>query len=118
MVKKLAFWLIASAFIMLGLPWLAVTFAPGDAGMAICFLLFFGVNPIYALAAGALAGRDVRRLWSLSIIPSALFLLGAWLLFSPKEALFLLYAGVYLVLAVVAMALSGWILRRFRTSPR
>lgn len=37
--------LAVSAAVMVLLPWLTVTFVRGDAAMAVCFLLFFGVNP-------------------------------------------------------------------------
>ncbi len=30
---------LVSAAVMVGLPWLAVAFAPADAGMAVCLLL-------------------------------------------------------------------------------
>lgn len=52
MKKNFILWLAVSAVIMLVLPWLAVTFVKGDAGMAACLLLFFAVNPIYSVAMG------------------------------------------------------------------
>ena len=54
-MKKMMPWIIASAVIMLVFPWLAVTFVKGDGGMAVCFILFFALNPIYAIFAGAQA---------------------------------------------------------------
>ena len=50
-MKKMIPWIIASAVIMLVFPWLAVTFVKGDGGMAVCFILFFALNPIYAIFA-------------------------------------------------------------------
>ena len=44
-MKPLIFWSILAMLLMIGCPWLAATFA-GSAGMAVCLLLFFGVNPI------------------------------------------------------------------------
>ncbi len=41
MNKNMIIWFAVSAVLMLALPWLAVTFVKGDAGMAVCFLLFF-----------------------------------------------------------------------------
>lgn len=41
MKKVYILWSIVSAMIMLMLPWLAVTFVKGDAGMAACLILFF-----------------------------------------------------------------------------
>ena len=44
MKKNIILWLAVSAVVMLALPWLAVTLVKGDAGMAVCFLLFFALN--------------------------------------------------------------------------
>ncbi len=57
MNKNMIIWFAVSAVLMLALPWLAVTFVKGDAGMAVCFLLFFAVNPIYCVIAGTFAER-------------------------------------------------------------
>ena len=102
-------WLIVSAAVMLALPWLAVTFAKGDAGMAVCFLLFFAVNPMYSVIVGIAAGKDRKHLWSLPIISAAMFLIGTWILFAMGETAFILYAMVYLVLGIAAMLISMFI---------
>ena len=73
MNKNMIIWFAVSAVLMLALPWLAVTFVKGDAGMAVCFLLFFAVNPIYCVIAGTFAGKDMRQLWSLPLVSAALF---------------------------------------------
>ena len=91
------------------LPWLAVTFVPGDAGLAACFMLFFGVNPLLAACMGVLAGW--RRQWWWPVSVAAAFLLGAWLVFAPGETAFLLYAGVYLTLGLAAMAVTRLVRR-------
>ena len=49
MKQNIILWLAASAVVMLMFPWLAVAFVKGDAGMAVCFLLFFAVNPLYSV---------------------------------------------------------------------
>ncbi len=76
MKKNTILWMAASAVVMLAFPWLAVTFVKGDAGMAVCFLLFFAVNPVYSAIIGTFAGKDIRRLWSLPVISAMLFLIG------------------------------------------
>ena len=60
-------WLAVSVVVMLVMPWAAVTFVKGDAGMAVCFLLFFVIAPIYSVAIGGLAGKDRKHLWSLPV---------------------------------------------------
>ena len=59
--QKMIFWFLLSAVVMLLLPWLAVTFIKGDGGMAVCFILFFAVNPIYSVTAGVFAGKNGKR---------------------------------------------------------
>ena len=105
-MKKLISWTILTALLMVGCPFLAVTFA-GSAGMAVCFLLFFAVNPIYSIFCGAFAGRDIKTLLSLPILNALLFLAGVWLFFEPGEPAFLLYACCYLAIGITAMLISA-----------
>ena len=79
-MKKMIAWLIASAAILLALPWLAVTIVKSDAGMAVCLFLFFVLNPIYAICTGAYAGKDIKRFWVLPVITALFFLAAAMLL--------------------------------------
>ena len=112
MKKKIIFWLAVTAVIMLALPWLAVTFVKGDAGMAACFVLFFAVNPIYSVVIGIFAGKDMKHLWSLPVISAVLFLVGAWVFFDMGETAFILYAVVYLALGIAAMLISMFIRKK------
>lgn len=105
-MKSISFAILFSAAVMLGLPWLAVTFAADDAGMALCFLLFFAVDPIFSIAMGFYAGKDETRRWFLPLLTPLLFLAGCWLLFDSGERSFLLYAGIYLLLGCAAMIVS------------
>ena len=112
MKKNIILWLAASAVVMLAFPWLAVTFVKGDAGMAVCFLLFFAVNPLYSMIIGAFAGKDVKHLWSLPVISAVLFLIGTWIFFDMGETAFILYAAVYLVIGIMAMLISMFIRKK------
>ena len=111
-MKKLILWIIASALIMLAFPWLAVTFIKGDGGMAVCFILFFALNPIYVICAGVYAGKDKKRLWALPILTALFFLAGTWLFFDMCEKAFVLYALVYLFLGAAAMLISMFIKKK------
>ena len=112
MKKNIILWLAASAVVMLAFPWLAVTFVKGDAGMAVCFLLFFAVNLLYSVLIGAFAGKDVKHLWSLPVISAVLFLIGTWIFFDMGETAFILYAAVYLVIGIMAMLISMFIRKK------
>ena len=111
-MRKITLWLIASAAIMLALPWLAVTFIKGDGGMAACLVLFFALNPIYAVFTGIYAGRDIKRLWALPTITALFFLAGSWLFFDIGEKAFVLYASVYLFLGAAAMLISVFVKKK------
>ncbi len=112
MKKNIILWLAASAVVMLAFPWLAVTFVKGDAGMAVCFLLFFAVNPLYSVLIGVFAGKDVKHLWSLPVISAVLFLIGTWIFFDMGETAFILYAAVYLIIGIMAMLISMFIRKK------
>ena len=112
MKKNIILWLAASVVVMLAFPWLAVTFVKGDAGMAVCFLLFFAVNPLYSVIIGAYAGKDVKHLWSLPVISAVLFLIGTWIFFDMGETAFILYAAVYLIIGIMAMLISMFIRKK------
>ena len=107
-MERLLVWMILALFLMLGCPWLAVTFA-GSMGMAVCFLLFFSINPLFAVVTGVLAGKKVKRLWSLPIIMAGLYLAGVWLFFEMGEPAFFIYDACYFVISVVAMLVSAFV---------
>lgn len=101
-------WLLWAVFVMIGLPFLAVKLVPGDAGMAVCFLLFFAVNPVFS----AVSGWCCRGCWWLPVAVSGLFLLGVWVFFDLGETAFLWYAACYLALGWAAMGVSRLLRRK------
>lgn len=102
------YWLLSAILLMIGCPYLAVTFA-SDAGMAICFILFFAVNPLFSVISGLWAGNHANRLYGVPFITAILFLVGAWSFFDTSEPLFLIYSGIYLFLGLIAMILRSTI---------
>ena len=94
----------AIAFVLLvGLPGLIVLFVHSDAAMAACFLLFYAIDPVFAIAAGMFAGKDPRRLWFLPILIPILFIAGTWLCFDFADPAFTGYAFLYFLLGAVTM---------------
>lgn len=106
--------LILIGIVMFVCPWAAVTFAPGDAGMAVCFLLFFGLNSLCSLYVGIYAGMNVKTRWYLPIVNAAAFLLSAWILFDPTEQVFKGYAIAYLILGLLSMVVTVFVVRGIR----
>lgn len=102
MRKNFIYQLTASALVMLLLPWLAVTFIKGDAAMAVCFLLFYAINPVFCIFTGIFAGKNGKSCRSLPAITAVLFLLGTWIFFDMGETAFILYAGIYFFLGMLS----------------
>ena len=101
--KPAVLWMAAALLLFLILPWLIVTLIRSDAGMAACLLLFYAVDPIFAIAAGMFAGKRPRELWFVPILVPLLFLLGSWLCFDFGQPDFIPYALMYLLLGGTTM---------------
>ena len=111
--KKITAAIAACIAVMFGLPFLAVQFAPAQAAMAVCILLFYAVNPTFVIGVGIYAGRDVRNMWGVPFAASLMFLLSAWSLFDMREMVFAVYAGIYLLFGVLAMGATAFFLGRY-----
>ncbi|MGM9590550.1 MAG: hypothetical protein ACI3V0_10315 [Faecousia sp.] len=113
-MKKTIIPLVIIFLVMFGCPWAAVTFAPGDAAMAICFVLFFGLNPLGSLYVGIWSGLAVKGRWYWPMVNAAAFLLSAWALFTPEEPAFGGYAIAYLAVGFLAMIVTVFVVRGIR----
>lgn len=113
-MKKIVVSLAVIALIMFVLPWAAVTFAPADAGMAIMFVLLFGLNSAESMFVGIFAGLAVKQRWYLPIVNAAAFLLGVWTVFDWGNPDFQGYAVAYLAVALVAMLATILVVHNIR----
>lgn len=113
-MKKNIAAIIAILIVMVGFPWATVTFAAHDAGMAICFILFFGANAMFSLYVGIFAGLQVKHRWFLPFVNAAVFLLGVWTVFDWGNPDFYGYAAAYLAVALVAMLATIVVVRNVR----
>lgn len=94
--------ILLSVLIMILLPFLAVTFVKGDNGMAICFVLFYAINPLFSIYIGYSTDK-----WIYPIVNSLLFLVGTWIFFDMGEIAFIYYAIVYLLLGLITMLIKN-----------
>lgn len=94
--------MLLSAIIMILLPFLVVTFVKGDNGMAICFILFYAINPLFSIYLGYKADK-----WIYPVVNSLLFLVGTWIFFDIGEIAFVYYAMVYLILGLITMFIKN-----------
>lgn len=92
--------LAASLVVMLLIPALIVTNAPSNAGMIVCIVLFFAVDPAFCLAAAIFAGWDLRRRWFTALFPPIAFLISTGAVFSADAGGFMVYFVIYLAISV------------------
>ena len=85
-MNKFSAWFIATIIVMIGFPWLAVTFAGS-------------------------AGKNIKQLWMIPMVVAGLYLAGVWMFFEMGESAFLLYAGIYLLIGIVAMFISAFYIK-------
>lgn len=113
-MKKNIWAILAMVLVMFGLPGAAVAFAPHDAGMAIAFILFFGLNPAESMFVGIYSGMDLKHRWYLPAVNAALFLLGAWMVFDWGNPDFYGFCLAYLAVALVSMLTTVIVVRNIR----
>lgn len=107
MKNKHLMWLIMSVAIMLLLPFLVVTFVAADAGMFVCFIMFFVINPIYSAVLGIFGGKNIKSMWYHPIILAVLFLIGIFIIFETFDIIFVAYAVVYLAIGIAFMLVNS-----------
>lgn len=103
-------WITVTVAVMFALPFCVARFAPADAGMALCMIIFLIVNPVHSAILGFCCGKNIRQMWNLPLVSSVAFLAGAWLFFDIKEAWFIIYASVYLIIGWAAMGAHKYLI--------
>ena len=112
-MKKILLWCALAAVMMLGLPWVAVTFG-SESDMGFTILLLFVIDPWFCVLGGCFAGWNPKAFWMLPLIAIGFFLAGAWIFLSWGDSAFLLYSGCYVVVSGVAMLLSALVKKLIR----
>ena len=104
LLKHPGFLWSAAAFALFALiPWLVCFVIRSDAAMAICFILWYAIDPVFAIAAGMFAGRDPRRMWYVPLLIPALFILASWTCFEWGDPAYITYALMYLLMGGTTM---------------
>ena len=100
-MKKFLIWFLATAALMIGLPFILTKVFAWENAIALCFLLFYAGNPLFSIVSGVVAGADLKHNWYLILLPPLLFLAGVFLLFDWKEKIFYRLALIYLIIGIV-----------------
>lgn len=113
MKKSTIIWLLCTAAFMIALPWGAVSL-PSEFSFAAIILLFFTIDPIFALAMGIYAGYAPADRWWFPLAEAGLYLCGAWIFVDWLEPAFLLYAAVYTIVGFLAMVFTAAIRKSWK----
>ncbi len=105
-MKKNICWTVASIGVLFVLPLLAANFA-GQSGMALCFILFYAVNPVLFVLQGISLGKTFKKSFFIPLVSSVIYLISMWLVFDMGETDFIIYSAVYFVVGTVVMAITG-----------
>ena len=92
--------------VLLIAPLAVLNFANPMDGMGLMFLLFFAVNPIASIFVGILSGASVKKLWWTPLLFGVMFLLCWWLALQEIVLDLVVYAVIYLLLGMIAMAVT------------
>ena len=102
-MNKFLTYLMVTAFIMIGIPWIVVSFIKGDMGVKACMILFYAVCPLYSIIVGLYAGKNVKIRFILPLLTAAFFLGGIWMFFDFGDDKYKLFAAGYLMLGIIFM---------------
>ncbi|MBR5506450.1 MAG: hypothetical protein IKV88_00190 [Clostridia bacterium] len=105
-MKKCIKWVIFSFAVLFALPLLAAKLA-GSSGMALCFIMFFAINPIFFVAEGIASGKEIKKHWYMPFGSALIYLLSMWMVFDMGESAFLLYAGTYFAIGTIVMLITS-----------
>ena len=105
-MKKSIKWVILSFIVLFILPLLAAKFA-GSSGMALCYIMFFAVNPIFFITEGIASGKEIRKHWFMPLVSAVIYLISMWVVFDMGEDAFLLYAGTYFAIGTIVMFITS-----------
>lgn len=98
--------LLSCLFVTITLPALTIWVISAEAGMLVCMILFFAVNPIFSVALGIFSGRNIEKRWYLPVFFAVAFLICTILIFETIDIAFFIYMLAYLILGAGAMLIT------------
>lgn len=111
-MNKKIFWYFLSFFVMIVLPFLAVHFVSADNGMAICFILFYAINPMYFAMVGLVAGLNGKCMEEIPYFGVILFLLGIIFVIGSTDWSFAYFCICYIIICCLTQYVGIYLKRR------
>ena len=105
-LKKILGLLVLTILLMYLCPFILAKMVNGSDGLALLFILLFFVNPIYSIMVGIAAGKDFYNSLYYPFVVAIIFVSGYMIVFETNDYGLLVYAGIYLLLAVTSMVIT------------
>lgn len=106
-MKKILICITVILSVFLLIPTLVLTFANSDFGMGLFFILFFAINPVTIAVIGYISAAEIKKLWYMPLIASALFpLLHAVAIWDKPVWELYTYSLGYAIIGYAAMLIS------------
>lgn len=105
-LKKILDLLVLTILLMYLCPFILAKMVNGSDGLALLFILLFFVNPIYSIMVGIAAGKDFYNSLYYPFVVPIIFVSGYMIVFETNDYGLLVYAGIYLLLAVTSMVIT------------
>ena len=112
MNKKFWLYVFVNIVVMAVLPLYTVKIAGGGAGLIGFVLLLLIINPLYMIFLGFNCGKNIKQLWSMPLIASALFWIGAALFMEMSVDGCIIYFAIYILAAYISMVTSYYIFHK------
>lgn len=98
--------LFVCAVVQVVIPWSVSLAVSAEASIGVLYILFFMLEPLFALIMGLYAGRQIRLRWFTALAVPVMFLLGIAAVFGAGVVEFLVYSVTYLLLTLAGMLAS------------
>jgi len=101
--KKSCIAIVTMLIVMFILPLIAVRIVSSDAGMTLCFILFFAVNPLMVIVLSVMAGTELKKLWWIPLLAAVLFPVFFGIVVRELVKGLFIYSALYLAVGLLAM---------------
>ena len=117
--KKIFIILTIMLYVLLILPFILIKMSKPHEFMGITMMLFFVVNPITTAIINAMIGKNIKKMWWISVLFSIMFLLSYWLILEEIILDLIYYAVIYVVIGIIFMMCSYFFTKiKFQLSKR
>lgn len=112
--KKIFIILIIMLCVLLILPFILINISKPHEFMGITMMLFFVVNPLTITIINLMIGKDMNKMWWMSILFCIIFLLSYWLVLEEIILDLIFYVVIYIIIGIIFMIGSWYFTKKIK----